>query len=151
MIYLCRLTPIQFSPKWHITKAKGEFRQTWHRIHFIRDLVPSDIKLSHSLSIFKRKIKKWLPLQYPCRLCKIFLQHVRFIQWTPENSLHWNGGVPLSVSLINVWTMCLSASLFTLIWEILSGLISKNYTRKPKPNNCPCRMCKVYLNGVGYK
>ena len=82
------------------------------------DLVPSDIKLSQSLSIFKRKIKKWVPLQCPCRLCKIYLQHVGFIQWTPENSLHRNGGVPLSVSLINVWTnACVSASLITLIRE----------------------------------
>ena len=46
----------------------------------IWDLVPSDIKLSQSLSIFKRKIKKWVPLQCPCRLCKIYLQHVGFIQ-----------------------------------------------------------------------
>ena len=34
------------------------------------DLVLNDIKLSQSLSIFKRKIKKWVPLQCPCRLCK---------------------------------------------------------------------------------
>ena len=46
----------------------------------IWDLVPSDIKSSQSLSIFKRKIKKWVPLQCPCRLCKIYLQHVGFIQ-----------------------------------------------------------------------
>ena len=38
----------------------------------IWDLVPSDIKLSQSLSIFKRKIKKWVHLQCPCRLCKIY-------------------------------------------------------------------------------
>ena len=43
----------------------------------IWDLVPSDIKLSQSLSIFKRK---WVPLQCPCRLCEIYLQHVGFIQ-----------------------------------------------------------------------
>ena len=46
----------------------------------IWDLVPSDIKLSQSLSIFKRKIKKWVPLQCPCQLCKISLQRVGFIQ-----------------------------------------------------------------------
>ena len=58
----------------------------------------------HNFKYFKRKIKKWVPLQCPCRHGKIYLQHVRFIQWTPENSLHRNVGVPLSVSLINVWT-----------------------------------------------
>ena len=68
----------------------------------IWDLVPSDIKLPQSLNIFKRKIKKWVPLQCPCRLCKIYLQHVGFIQRTQENSLHRNRGVPLSVSLMNV-------------------------------------------------
>ena len=46
----------------------------------IWDVVASDIKLSQSLSIFKRNIKKWVPLQCPCRLCKIYLQHVGFIQ-----------------------------------------------------------------------
>ena len=46
----------------------------------IWDLVPSDIKLSQSLSIFKRKIKKLVPLQCPCRLWKTYLQHVGFIQ-----------------------------------------------------------------------
>ena len=71
----------------------------------IWDLVPSDIKLSQSLSIFKRKIKKWVPLQCPCRLCKIYLQHVGFIQRTPENSLHRNGGVPWSGALMIGW-MC---------------------------------------------
>ena len=68
----------------------------------IWDLVPSDIKLSQSLSIFKRKIKKWVPLQCPCRFFKVYLQHVGFIQRTPENSLNGNGGVPLSVSLISM-------------------------------------------------
>ena len=63
----------------------------------IWDLVPSDIKLS--LVIFKRKIKKWVP----CRPCKIYLQHVGFIQWTPGNSLNSNEGVSLSVYLINVY------------------------------------------------
>ena len=46
----------------------------------IWDLVPSDIKLSQSLSIFKRKIKKWVHLQCPCRFFKVYLQHVGFIQ-----------------------------------------------------------------------
>ena len=44
------------------------------------DLIPRDIKISQSLSIFKRKIKKWVLLQCPCRLCKIYLQQVGFIQ-----------------------------------------------------------------------
>ena len=95
----------------------------------IWDLVPSDVKLSQSLSIFKRKIKKWVPLQCPCRLCKIYLQHVGFIQWTPENSLHRNKGVPLNVYLIMCEQMCLYLSVFShwsekFFWERLHFLFS---------------------------
>ena len=46
----------------------------------IWDFIPSDIKLLQFLSIFKRKIEKWVSLQYPCHLCKIYLQYVGFIQ-----------------------------------------------------------------------
>ena len=88
----------------------------------IWDLVPSDIKLSQSFSIFNRKLKNGCLCDV--RLCKIYLQHVGFIQWTQENSLHRNGGVPWSGALMNVCTnvcLCVSASLFKLIWEIDSG------------------------------
>ena len=61
------------------------------------DLGPSNIKLTQFLSIFKRKI--WVPLQCQYRLCKIYLQHVGFIQWTPENSQHRNGTAFLSAKL----------------------------------------------------
>ena len=37
----------------------------------IWELVPEDIKQSESLEIFKNKIKKWVPLKCPCRLCRI--------------------------------------------------------------------------------
>ena len=111
----------------------------------IWDLVPSDIKSSQSLSIFKRKIKKLVPLQCPCRLCEIYLQHVGFIQWTPENSLHRNGGVPLSVSLINVWTnVCVSASLSTLIWKVLSGKIASPVQWQSWHQLALCYYCRGY-------
>ena len=45
----------------------------------IRELVPEDIKQSESLEIFKNKIKKWVPLKCPCRLCRIYLQNIGFI------------------------------------------------------------------------
>ena len=39
----------------------------------ILDLLPKDIiKDSNSLDIFKRKIKKWIPWEHPCKLCKTF-------------------------------------------------------------------------------
>ena len=45
----------------------------------IWDLVPIDIKQSETLDIFKYKIKKWIPFQCPCRLCRTYLQHVGFL------------------------------------------------------------------------
>ena len=38
-------------------------------------------------------------MQCPCRLCKIYLQELGFIQSTPENSLHSNGGIPFGIFL----------------------------------------------------
>ena len=127
----------------------NSFRHGTESISFlgpkIWDLVSSDIELSQSLSIFKRKIKKWVPLQCLCRLCKIYLQHERFIQWTPENSLHRNGGVPSSVSLMNVWAnVCVSASLFLLIWEILSGKIASPVQWQSWRQLALCYYCRGY-------
>ena len=45
----------------------------------IWDLVPLEIKQSETLEIFKHKIKKWIPLQCPCRLCRTYLQNIGFI------------------------------------------------------------------------
>ena len=132
MIYLCPSYAHKiFAEMAHYKGEKRRVNSVRHGTEYISflgpkiwDLLPSDIKLSQSLSIFKRKIKKWVHLQCPCRFFKVYLQHVGFIQWTPENSLNGNGGVPLSVSLISMWkNVCVSASLFTLVWEILSGKI----------------------------
>ena len=45
----------------------------------IWDIVPSDIKNSISLSVFKAKIKKWIPHNCPCRLCKVFVPQLGFL------------------------------------------------------------------------
>ena len=44
----------------------------------IWELVPSEIKQSKSLEIFKKRIKKWIPFQCPCRLCQFYLRGVEF-------------------------------------------------------------------------
>ena len=44
----------------------------------IWSLVPNAIKSSKSLHVFKFKIRQWEP-DFPCRLCKNYLQHVGFI------------------------------------------------------------------------
>ena len=44
----------------------------------ICSIVPEIIKNCDSLKSFKQKIRKWKP-DGPCRLCKIYLQHVGFV------------------------------------------------------------------------
>ena len=39
----------------------------------IWSLVPSNIKNSAMLNIFKSKIKTWSTSEYPCKLCKIYI------------------------------------------------------------------------------
>ena len=42
-------------------------------------ILPSEIKTSTSLQVFKNKIKQWVPENCPCRLCKIYIQNVGFV------------------------------------------------------------------------
>ena len=44
----------------------------------IWDLVPVELKHSESLDSFKIKMKNWVPFEYPCRLCKTYIQQVGF-------------------------------------------------------------------------
>ena len=41
--------------------------------------VPEDIKSSETLTIFKNKIKKWKPIDCPCRICKVYIQNLGYI------------------------------------------------------------------------
>ena len=43
------------------------------------DILPKDIKDSESLGIFKRKIKKWISWECPCKLCETYVPQVGFI------------------------------------------------------------------------
>ena len=45
----------------------------------IWDIVPDYIKSSETMSAFKHKIKKWIPIECPCRICKIYLPGIGFI------------------------------------------------------------------------
>ena len=38
-----------------------------------------EIKESETLDIFKNKIKQWIPLQCPCRLCLTYLPQIGFL------------------------------------------------------------------------
>ena len=48
----------------------------------IWDIVPEEIKQKKSLNSFKESIKKWKPIKCPCRLCKVYLDGVGFINST---------------------------------------------------------------------
>ena len=41
--------------------------------------VPSEIKESHSLAVFKNKIKNWRPKLCPCKLCKTYVVNLGYL------------------------------------------------------------------------
>ena len=41
------------------------------------DILPDEYKNSTRLKEFKTKIKNWVPLNCPCRLCKTYIQTVK--------------------------------------------------------------------------
>ena len=45
----------------------------------IWDMIPLTIKNSPSLPEFKNKIKKWVPQNCPCRLCKVYIPQLGFL------------------------------------------------------------------------
>ena len=46
----------------------------------IWELIPTDIKESKTLNAFKSRIKLWVPESCPCRLCKVYIADVGFIE-----------------------------------------------------------------------
>ena len=44
--------------------------------------MPSELKESTSLNEFKSKIKTWKPENCPCKLCKIYIQRIGYLQVT---------------------------------------------------------------------
>ena len=45
----------------------------------IWELVPVEIKNVDSVASFKRAIKKWKPINCPCRLCRTYVFQVGFV------------------------------------------------------------------------
>ena len=43
------------------------------------DLLPQDLKTLTSITQFKSLVKKWVPQNCPCRICKVYIQNVGFI------------------------------------------------------------------------
>ena len=44
-------------------------------------LVPDDMK-KFSLSKFSKMIRKWIPVKCPCRLCKVYVKNLGFVETT---------------------------------------------------------------------
>ena len=42
-------------------------------------ILPDNIRQSQSVAQFKSLIRKWIPTECPCRLCKTYIQHVGYI------------------------------------------------------------------------
>ena len=45
----------------------------------IWEQIPAEIRDKESLDSFKREIKKWKPVDCPCRICKTFVPNLGFI------------------------------------------------------------------------
>jgi len=45
----------------------------------IWNIMPTELKYSTSLHIFKNEIKKWIPNNCPCRLCKNYVQGLGYV------------------------------------------------------------------------
>ena len=42
-------------------------------------LLPGEIKNSSSLTVFKNKIRNWIPEKCPCKLCQTYIKNVGYI------------------------------------------------------------------------
>ena len=51
----------------------------WKKSCFCKNLVPVHMKDLKALSTFKNQIKKWIPKDCPCRLCKVNVAQVGFL------------------------------------------------------------------------
>ena len=66
--------------------TRRNIRTTHHGIETISnlgakiwDLLPEEIKNASSLSVFKTKIKKWIPKKCLCKLCQAYIKNIGFI------------------------------------------------------------------------
>ena len=48
----------------------------------IWDIIPGNIKKASSFTIFKNKIKSWVPEGCPCKLCKYYVQGLGYVSTT---------------------------------------------------------------------
>ena len=45
----------------------------------IWNIIPNEIKASNSLKEFANRIKYWIPNECPCKLCKVYISNIGYI------------------------------------------------------------------------
>ena len=75
-----------YNPRRNNTFERRQVHSVYHgneSLNFldpkISDLVTLELKQLESLEVFKLKIKKWIPFECPCRLCRTSIQEVGFL------------------------------------------------------------------------
>ena len=55
----------------------------------ICEQIPTEIRHCKMLNMFKVKIKTWIPAKCPCRLCKVYVSNVVYIDQSSHFSLYF--------------------------------------------------------------
>ena len=82
--------PININSEYNFRKPRVFHTRKIRTVHFgvdsiaflapkIWDIVPAEIKASVTVTQFKQKIKKWVPLDCPCRLCRTYVPNLGYI------------------------------------------------------------------------
>ena len=61
------------------TVKKGENSLRYFGPIVWNDMLPKDLKVCTCLDEFKIKLKKWVPSNCPCKICKLYVQDLGFI------------------------------------------------------------------------
>ena len=60
-----------------IRSVYNDRESIYYPVPKIWDIIPPELKFLENVNAFKRELKKWKP-EFPCRLCKPFIQNVGF-------------------------------------------------------------------------
>ena len=82
--------PINSGPKYNLRNkthfATRPIRTVHYGDNYLRylgpklwELIPSDMKDTESVEVFKNRIKNWISDNFPCRICKTYIHQVGFI------------------------------------------------------------------------
>ena len=72
--------------KYNLRYAKGIVSNKPHTtmygldsVSYLAPKIPTEIRNCKTLNLFKVKIKTWVPAKCPCRLCKVYVSNVGYI------------------------------------------------------------------------